>query len=143
MRVLEIGSGRRSSRQDSPPRLFSASEGPKLLTRGLGITNIVPRASASADELSAAELIAGARRLQRKVLRLRPRFLAIVGFGAYRIAFGRPGARGGVQPERIGSTRIWVLPNPSRLNAHHQPGALKVLFEQLRVAAGVPRATAH
>lgn len=118
------------------PRLFSGFDDRGLLDLGLGITNIAPRTTATADELSPDELRAGGRVLRRKVLRYRPRFLAIVGFTAYRIAFDQPKATGGLQPQPIGSTSVWLLPNPSGLNAHHQPATLKALFSELRLAAG-------
>lgn len=118
------------------PRLFTGFDDRELLTLNLGITNLVARTTASADELSRDELRAGGRALRRKVLRYSPRFLAVVGYTAYRIAFDRPKARGGRQAETIGSTVVWVLPNPSGLNAHHQPAVLKALFTELRVASG-------
>ncbi len=117
------------------PRLFHPSEQRGLLTLGIGITNIVARATATADELSGEELIAGAKALERKVRRYKPRFLAIVGVGAYRVAFERPRAKLGLQDETIGSTKIWVLPNPSGLNANYQMDALAELFEELRDAS--------
>jgi TDG/mug DNA glycosylase family protein len=124
-------------------RLFTGFDDRELLTLGLGLTNLVARASASADELSPDELRAGARVLRRKVLRYRPRFVAIVGLGAYRTAFDRPRAVGGRQGDSIGSTEIWLLPNPSGINASYQPAALARLFEELRVAAGVVPARAQ
>lgn len=123
------------------PRLFTGFDDRALLPLGLGLTNIVARASASADELSPEELRAGAQILRRKVARYRPRFLAIVGFSAYRIAFEQRAAVVGPQPAALGATAIWLLPNPSGLNAHYLPPALARLFDELRVAAGVPRAT--
>src|SRR5262249_49208282 len=99
-------------------RLLKPTEERDLLAHGCGITNIVARASASADELPTAELVAGARKLAARVRRRRPRFLAVLGVGAYRVAFAQPKAGLGLQPQRIGDTRIWVLPNPSGLNAH-------------------------
>jgi TDG/mug DNA glycosylase family protein len=117
------------------PRLFTGFDDGELLELNLGVTNIVARATATADELSPDELRAGGKVLRRKVLRYRPRFLAVVGFVAYRIAFDKPKAVGGPQPEPIGATTIWVLPNPSGLNAHHQPAELRRLFGELRTAA--------
>ena len=114
------------------PRLFHPSEQRELLKLGYGITNLVARATAAADALATDELIAGARALERKVRRYRPRVLAIVGIGAYRAAFGRPRAKLGAQPETIGATKIWVLPNPSGLNANYQADALVTLFRELR-----------
>ena len=116
------------------PRLFHPSEQYELLKLGYGITNVVARATATADELTKEELIAGARALTRKVRRYQPRFLAVVGVAAYRTAFQRPKAKLGLQEETIGATRIWVLPNPSGLNASYQAAALSSLFAELRAA---------
>jgi TDG/mug DNA glycosylase family protein len=117
------------------PRLLSPYEDAQLLTWSCGITNIVDRASAVASELSAAELVAGGRVLAAKVSRFRPRILAVLGVTAYRTAFARRHAALGPQPERIGDTAIWVLPNPSGLNAHFSLAGLAQLFGELRVAA--------
>jgi len=119
------------------PRRLAPSEERELLDCGIGITNVVARATASAEELEAAELRAGGKRLRTKVLRLQPAVLAVLGIGAYRVAFGRPRARIGLQPERIGRTALWVLPNPSGLNAHYQKSDLVRVFAELRVAAEV------
>ncbi|WP_129356783.1 G/U mismatch-specific DNA glycosylase [Sorangium cellulosum] len=116
-------------------RVLSPHEERELLRLGYGITNVVDRATASADELSTDELAAGGRALQAKVRRHRPRFLAVLGIGAYRSAFGRPRATPGPQPETLGDTRIWVLPNPSGLNANYQPRQLAAMFRSLRDAA--------
>jgi len=116
-------------------RLLSPFEERELLQRGYGITNLVNRATASAAELTAEELIAGARRLEAKVRRYAPRFVAVVGVGAYRTAFGRPKAELGRQEEPIGGAVAWVLPNPSGLNAHYPPEDLARLFRELREAA--------
>jgi TDG/mug DNA glycosylase family protein len=116
-------------------RLLDPSEERLLLDRGYGITNVVPRTTATAAELAPAELIAGGEALQQKVLEWRPRILAVLGVTAYRAAFDRPRAALGAQTERIGETCVWVLPNPSGLNAHYQLGALAALFGELRVAA--------
>ncbi|HTN87228.1 MAG TPA: G/U mismatch-specific DNA glycosylase [Sorangium sp.] len=115
-------------------RVLSPSEERDLLKLGYGITNVVERATASADELSLEELAAGGARLAAKVRRYRPRFLAVLGIGAYRSAFGRPQAAPGPQPETIDATRIWVLPNPSGLNASYQPEKLAAMFRALREA---------
>lgn len=123
------------------PRLYSAFEEDQLLDLGYGITNLVPRASAMADELSLAELRTGAARLRKLVLRYQPRFLAVLGFVAYRSGFKQPKAAGGLQAEGIGSTRVWLLPNPSGLNAHHGDVGLAKLFSEFREAANVPRTT--
>lgn len=116
------------------PRQFDPSEEQLLLPLGYGITNLVPRATATADELDVAELRAGARTLERKVRHFQPRFLAVLGVGAYRAAFDRPRAAVGPQPQTIGATRLWVLPNPSGLNAHYQLTELAELFWELRRA---------
>ncbi|HJW92864.1 MAG TPA: G/U mismatch-specific DNA glycosylase [Thermoanaerobaculia bacterium] len=119
------------------PRQLSPSEDALLLEYGCGITNIADRPSAAAAELSNEELVAGARALTRKVRKFAPRFLAIVGIGAYRTAFARPRAKLGLQNETIGPTKIWVLPNPSGLNANYRPAELVTLYAELRAAAGL------
>ena len=113
-------------------RLLKPSEERELLKSGYGITNVVERASAAADELSLGELKAGGKRLRARVKRYQPRYLAVLGVGAYRVAFDRPKAVLGLQPEAIGATKVWVLPNPSGLNAHYRAGDLAKLFEQLK-----------
>ncbi|ODB78024.1 MULTISPECIES: G/U mismatch-specific DNA glycosylase [Micromonospora] len=120
------------------PRLLHPSEQDALPALGLGITNMVARASARADELTAAELVDGAATLTAKVERYRPRWVAVVGVTAYRIGFTRPKAGFGPQPETLGPARLWVLPNPSGLNAHFTPETLGAAFAELRaaVAAG-------
>ncbi|SCK59191.1 G/U mismatch-specific uracil-DNA glycosylase [Streptomyces sp. WMMB 322] len=118
------------------PRLLRPDEERELLKYGLGITNVVQRASAQADELSAEEYREGGRRLARKVSRLRPRWLAVVGVTAYRTAFGERTARIGPQEQPIGGARVWVLPNPSGLNARWTPKAMAEEFSRLREAAG-------
>jgi double-stranded uracil-DNA glycosylase len=118
------------------PRQFAPSEERELLALGYGITNVVARASAAADDLSREELHAGGRILVAKVKRYRPAILAVLGVGAYRTAFERPKATLGEQPESIGDTRVWVLPNPSGLNAHYQREALVALFTELRRQVG-------
>ena len=115
-------------------RLLSPDEERELLDRGYGITNVVNRASAAADELTLAELTAGGERLRKKVKRYRPRYLAVLGVGAYRAAFDRPKAVLGLQEETIGSTKVWVLPNPSGLNAHYRARDLAKLFREMRDA---------
>jgi double-stranded uracil-DNA glycosylase len=119
------------------PRLLAPHEQGELLALGLGITNVVERASVSADVLTAEEFAEGGRRLAAKVRRYRPRFLAVLGIGAWRTAFGHPGASLGLQPEVLGDTRVWVLPNPSGLNAHYTPAALARLFHELRLGVEV------
>ncbi|GAA3436432.1 G/U mismatch-specific DNA glycosylase [Kutzneria kofuensis] len=117
------------------PRLFDPSEQKALLGLGLGITNVVARATARADELTPEEFVAGGKRLVKLVHEWRPKFLAVVGLGAYRTAFGSPKATVGLQPETIGDTRVWVLPNPSGLNAHWQLPDLAAEFGRLRKAS--------
>src|SRR4051812_22807929 len=106
----------------------------KLLDLNLGITNMCPRPTAMAHQLSTHELRKGAKILRRKVLRYKPRFVAIIGITSYRIAFDRKDAKLGLQPETIGDTKIWVLPNPSGLNAHYQVSDLAKLFTKLKEA---------
>jgi len=120
-------------------RLLAPGEGASLLTHGLGITNLVARATASAADLTKTDLIDGRRLLERKVIRYAPRWIAILGIGAYRTAFGRPRAVFGLQTERMGKAGIWVLPNPSGLNASYQPAELSRAFRALREAAGNAR----
>ena len=103
----------------------------ELLPLGFGLTNLVGRATAGADELSAAEFVAGRRRLAAKVRRYRPRTVAFLGLGAYRHAFGRPQATLGPQPESFEGAKVWVLPSPSGLNANYQMAALVKLFRSL------------
>lgn len=117
------------------PRPFHPSEQRDLLALGYGITNVVERATATADELTPAEIRAGGRVLVTKVTALAPAFLAVLGVGAYRVAFDRPKAAVG-EAERVGETRVWVLPNPSGLNAHYQAEALARVFGELRAAVG-------
>ena len=113
-------------------RLLSPFDERELLKSGYGITNVVARTTASADELSKGEIIAGGKRLRAKVLRYQPRVLAVLGVGAYRTAFNRPKATVGRQDETIGATVLWVLPNPSGLNANYQAPALARLFRELK-----------
>jgi double-stranded uracil-DNA glycosylase len=118
------------------PRLLSPFEEQELLISGYGVTNVVERATAAAAELTAAEIVEGGRRLEAKVKKYRPQFLAVLGIGAYRTAFDCPKARLGEQPRKLSGTHVWVLPNPSGLNAHYQAKELARLFTELREAAG-------
>lgn len=120
-------------------RLLHPSEERLLLEEGCGVTNLVARATASADELTAQELVAGRRRLEARVRRYRPRIVAVLGVGAYRTAFGRPRAAPGRQPETLAGALLWVLPNPSGLNAHHTLADLVAQFRALRRAARAQR----
>jgi TDG/mug DNA glycosylase family protein len=117
------------------PRLLRPAEQDELPRYGLGLTNLVARASAQAAELSTEELTAGGARLTELVGRYRPGWLAVVGISAYRTAFGRRKAVIGRQDERIADRPVWVLPNPSGLNAHWQLPALSAEFARLRVVA--------
>jgi TDG/mug DNA glycosylase family protein len=117
------------------PRLFSPFESALLLNLKLGITNVVARPTARADELTDDELRAGGKRLEAKVKRWRPTVVAFVGIGPYRIISGNKDARVGVQESLFGGSYAWVLPNPSGLNAHYQPAALAQLFGDLRLWA--------
>lgn len=116
-------------------RVLSPFEEHKLLELGYGITNIVARATARAEELTDDELRTGAKRLVGKLRRFRPRFVAFVGASAYRIALDQPRAAIGRQPEPLASCAVWLLPNPSGLNAHYQLPALGRLFAELHAAA--------
>ena len=115
-------------------RLVSPFDEGELLKSGIGISNVVPFATASAAELTRKDFVAGGRRLASKVKRHRPKIVAILGVGAYRQAFDKPKAQIGPQPERIHDARVWVLPNPSGLNANYQLPELVKLFRQLRKA---------
>ncbi|MBV9921798.1 MAG: G/U mismatch-specific DNA glycosylase [Pseudonocardia sp.] len=115
------------------PRLLRPAEQEELAALGLGITNMAPRATARADELTAAELVEGGARLRELVARVRPTWLAVVGITAYRTAFASPGAVIGPQAP-LGPTGVWVLPNPSGLNAHYQLPELTAAYAALRLA---------
>ncbi len=115
-------------------RLLHPSEEHELLENGCGITSFCKRTTARADELSNEEMIEGGRVLVKKVLEFEPQFLAILGIGAYRTAFNQPKARLCLQDKKIGETKIWLLPNPSGLNAHYQLNDLAKLFGKLRQA---------
>jgi TDG/mug DNA glycosylase family protein len=117
------------------PGLLRPDQHRLLLQYRCGLTDIVERATARADELTSEELIAGRHRLEAKVIRFQPAYLAVLGIGAYRTAFGRRGAALGLQPATIGRTQVWVLPNPSGLNASHQSKDLAVAFRTLYLAA--------
>ena len=113
-------------------RLLSPFDERELLKSGYGITNVVQRATASADQLTKEEIVAGGELLQAKVLRYRPKVLAVLGVGAYRLAFNQPKTTIGRQQEKIGETVVWVLPNPSGLNANYQAADLARLFRELK-----------
>ena len=115
-------------------RVLSPFDERELLKSGYGITNVVLRATATADALTKEEIVVGGARLRAKVLRYRPKVLAILGMGAYRTAFNQPKATIGRQEDRIGDTVLWVLPNPSGLNANYQAPDLARLFRELKQA---------
>jgi TDG/mug DNA glycosylase family protein len=109
----------------------------ELLRRGVGITNIVRRATARADELTTAELVEGANRLEAFVATHRPRVVAVLGITAYRTAFRLPGATAGRQPDDLSGAALWVVPNPSGLNAHETVASLATAYAEPARAAGV------
>jgi double-stranded uracil-DNA glycosylase len=115
-------------------RLLSPFEEGELLKSGLGISNVVPHATATAAELTREDFILGGRKLAAKIKKYQPRIVAILGVGAYRAAFGDQKARIGEQGQRIHSSRLWVLPNPSGLNANYQLPELVRLFAEVRMA---------
>jgi double-stranded uracil-DNA glycosylase len=117
------------------PRRLRPEDDQKLPAFGIGVTNIVDRPTRAADELSVVELREGAAELERVVALHAPRLVAVVGLTAYRVAFGRPRAAMGLQPETIGGRPIWVLPNPSGLNAHYKPADFARLYAEARVYA--------
>jgi TDG/mug DNA glycosylase family protein len=114
------------------PRRFTPEEDRELLLHGLGVTNIADRPTRAAAELTPEELRAGAAALADLVATVRPRVLAVLGITAWRIAFDRPRAVLGLQPERIGGAATWAAPNPSGLNAHYQVPDLARCYRQLR-----------
>jgi double-stranded uracil-DNA glycosylase len=124
-------------------RILSPFDERELLQSGYGITNVVQRATASADLLTREEIVSGGERLRAKVLRYRPRVLAVLGVGAYRTAFNQPKAVVGPQNDRIGATMLWVLPNPSGLNANYQAADLARLFRELKEATDNTDYTDH
>jgi TDG/mug DNA glycosylase family protein len=115
-------------------RRLRPDETDALLAAGIGITNLVNRATARADEIDRDELGAGVPRLRALVRRWRPPHVAVLGVTAYRVAFDRPRATVGRQPEPLEGARLWVLPNPSGLNAHYQQAALTAEYAALRAA---------
>jgi TDG/mug DNA glycosylase family protein len=116
-------------------QLHPAEQG-ELLKAGYGVVNLVNRATATADELAAAEFVSGRKRLAAKVRRYRPKAVAFLGVGAYRQAFGLRKAQIGLQPESFEGAKVWVLPNPSGLNANYQLADLVRLFRALQNPSG-------
>jgi TDG/mug DNA glycosylase family protein len=119
------------------PRLLRPDQQGDLLDFGLGVTNVVARATARADEITKDEMVAGGEVLREKALRWRPAWLAVVGITAYRTAFASPFAIVGRQDLRLGDTSVWVLPNPSGLNAHYSAAALAAEFRELRASTAL------
>jgi len=119
------------------PRQLRPDEQQELLGLGLGVTNVVARATARADELTREELRAGGARLAALVERVRPRVVAVLGLTAYRHAFDLPTTKVGRQSHDLAGAELWVLPNPSGLNAHETLGSLAVAYRQAAAAAGV------
>jgi len=117
------------------PRRLRPDEDAELRAYGIGVTNIAFRPTREAAELTHQELREGAAELERAVRRHAPRLVAVVGLTAYRIAFARPRARMGLQPEDLGGRPVWVLPNPSGLNAHYKPADFARLYAEARVYA--------
>lgn len=116
---------------------FRAEDVAQLQERGVGITNLVRGASARADELSTEQLVSGAHDLAERVERIRPRIVAMLGITAYRVAFGRPKSLAGPQPQPLGGAPLWVLPNPSGLNAHAPLPVLAAAYREAALAAGI------
>ena len=116
---------------------FQPADLAHLGARGIGITNLVAGASARADELTTEELRSGAVALERRVARIEPTVVAMLGITAYRTAFSRPAARVGPQPETLGGSRLWVVPNPSGLNAHAPLATLAAAYRDVAIAAGI------
>jgi len=120
------------------PRRLRPDEDHELPSYGVGVTNIASRPTRAASELSADELRRGAAELEATVREHAPRLVAIVGLTAYRTAFGCPQATMGLQEESIGGRPVWVLPNPSGLNAHYKPADFARLYAEARVYAEAP-----
>jgi TDG/mug DNA glycosylase family protein len=124
-------------------RLIDANDGYRpedlahLIERGIGITNIYPLATARADEVSVEEMIAGGKSMEKRVRRIAPAVVAILGVTAYRVAFSRPRAKAGLQGETLGGARLWLAPNPSGLNAHAQLPDLAAAYREIALDAGI------
>ncbi len=112
------------------PTLLTPYQNSELLKFSLGITNIVERPTITASELSKEELINGGKILVKKILKYKPEYAAIVGIDAYRIAFQKKSVKTGLQEDKIGQTKVWVLPNPSGLNANYPPQKLVEVFKE-------------
>lgn len=124
-------------------RLIDAADGfdpadiAHLKARGIGISNLVRAATARADELSREQLLAGAVDLEKRVRAIGPAVVSMLGITSYRVAFGRPKAVVGRQPETLGDAELWVVPNPSGLNAHSSLGDLAAAYRETAIAAGI------
>lgn len=116
-------------------RILHPSEEHELLENGFGMTCFVKRTTARADELTTEEFVEGGKLLVKKIEKYKPQMVAVLGIGAYRAAFQKPKAKLGLQEEKIGGVKVWLLPNPSGLNAHYQINDLAALFSELRRAA--------
>lgn len=114
-----------------------------VVDRGIGVTNLVNRATARADELSSEELRAGGVRLRELAGSVRPVVIAFAGITAYRTAFGAAQARRGLQEQRISTAAVWVVPNPSGLNAHETIDSLAAAYHEVGKAAGLVEGSAH
>lgn len=112
-------------------RILHPSEEHELLENGYGITCFCKRTTARADELTKEEYIEGGKLLLKKIEKYKPRVLAVLGITAYRTAFQDPKAKLGLQPEKLGGAEVWLLPNPSGLNAHYQADDLAELFREI------------
>jgi len=119
------------------PRRLRPDEDHELPVYGIGVSNLATRATRAADELTLDELRAGAAELERTVRRYQPRLVAIVGLTAYRLAFSRAGAEMGLQTDELGGRPVWVLPNPSGLNAHYKPADFARLYAEARAHADI------
>ena len=117
------------------PRRMNPEEDGELPRYGVGVTNLADRPTRAASELTPEELVAGAAALDALVARWQPRLLAVLGVTAWRTAFGRPQAELGLQDETVGGRPVWVLPNPSGLNAHHQLPDLAKRYREARAFA--------
>ena len=117
-------------------RVLLPSEEHELLELGYGITSFCKRTTARADELATKEVIEGGKLLIKKIEKYKPENLAVLGIGAYRTAFQQPKAKLGLQAEKIAGAKVWLLPNPSGLNAHYQLPDLAEVFGELKKAAG-------
>lgn len=123
--------------QLDPNRGMTDEQRISFLAKGFGITNLVPRATARASELEPGELVEGADRVERVAVEVGPAVVAVAGVTAYRIAYRRPKAETGPQPQMMGPAAVWVVPNPSGLNAHETPASLAAWYRRAAEAAGI------